>query len=510
MTLTPTPLSARRRWASLSVLVAAVLLLAIDATVLYLAVPSISQDLAPSATQLLWIGDIYSLALAGFLITMGTLADRIGRKKLLLIGAAAFGLASIAAAFATSPEMLIAARLLLGVAGATLMPSTLALIRDIFTDPGERTRAIAIWSAAAAGGAALGPLAGGLLLENFWWGSVFLINVPVMIVLIIAGSFLLRESRNPDVGRFDLVSSLLSLGTVVPFVYAIKVVLTAGVSAQDGTLVQLLVALVVSLLSGAFFVRRQRRLVTPLIEVSLFRNAAFSASVAANFFAIFAMTGVLYFFSQYLQLARGLSPLQAGLAELPAALASVLVIALVAWVLRRLGTGRGIAIGLAMASVSMILIAAAEGSHNLVWLILALVPLGLGVGVASTLTTNAVVSAVPPTKAGAASSIAETAYELGVALGIAVLGSILTLNYRHHLALPPGLDDATQEAARDSLPLAISVLDEGSEAALAAQEAFTTAIQVTSLVGAAIVAIGALVAFRFIPNETDPASATAH
>ena len=297
-----------RRWASLAVLVGAVLLLAIDATVLYLAVPSLTADLSPTASQVLWIGDIYSLALAGLLVTMGNLADRIGRKKLLLIGAAAFGLASILAAFAPTAEVLIAARLLLGVAGATIMPSTLSLIRNIFTDPIERTRAIAIWSAAAASGIALGPLVGGALLENFWWGSVFLINLPVMALVIGLGAWLLPESRNPNPGRFDLISSGLSMLAIIPFVYTIKQVTGGKFDLLTAA------AIIASVVGGILFVRRQRKTASPMIDVDLFRVPAFSGAVLVNFISVFALSGVLFFFSQYLQLARGLSPLQAGLA----------------------------------------------------------------------------------------------------------------------------------------------------------------------------------------------------
>lgn len=487
-------LSPRRRWAALTVLVGAVLLLAIDGTVLYLAVPSLTRDLAPTATQVLWIGDVYSLALAGLLVTMGTVADRVGRKRVLLTGALAFGVASALAAFAPNAEALIAARLLLGLAAATIMPSTLSIIRHLFADPAERTRAVAVWSAASGGGIALGPLVGGVLLERFWWGSVFLINLPVVVAIVVAGAFLLPESRDPAPGRFDLVSALLSMAAIVPFVSAVKHTVTAGVDATTVTLV------VVGVLAGTGFVRRQLHRPDPIIDVQLFRNGAFTGAVMATFISIFALTGLLFFFSQYLQLARGLRPLLAGLAEMPATLASIVVVALVGVATRRLGRGRAVATGLAVAAVGLVAVAAAESTDGYLWLGLALVPVGLGVGLAMTLATDAVVSSVPPARAGAAASVSGTAYELGVALGIAVLGSLVAVTYRANLALPEGLEAGVRARAEDSLASAVAATGPGSAVSEAAREAFVSAMQTASLAAAAIMALAAVVAWRTIPS----------
>ncbi|MCS7479495.1 MFS transporter [Umezawaea endophytica] len=480
----------RRRWAALAVLVGSVLLLAIDGTVLYLAVPSLSRDLAPTATEVLWIGDVYSLALAGLLVTTGTLADRVGRKKVLLVGTAAFGAASLLAAFSTSAEMLIGARLLLGVAGATIMPSTLSIIRNLFPDPAERTRAIAIWSAGSGGGLALGPLVGGALLERFWWGSVFLVNVPVVIVFLVAGALLLPESRNPDPGRFDLLSAGLSFAAITPLVYAVKHAVGSGLDGWTAG------SALVGATAAVLFVRRQRRADHPLVDVGLFRNAAFTGAVLANVIAIFALTGLLFFFSQYLQLVRGFSPLVAGLAEMPTMIASVVVIGVVGVAAARLGTGRAVATGLAATAVGLLLVSVAEGVENYLWLGLALVPVGLGVGLAMTLTVDAVVSAVPPHRAGAASAISETAYELGVVLGIAVLGSVVTLAYRANLDVP----GAARPAVEDSAASALAALDPASPLVAVVKEAFTTAMQVTSLIAAVITFAAALVAWRTIPS----------
>jgi MFS transporter, DHA2 family, multidrug resistance protein len=494
----PTPAAGARphprRWAALGVLTLAILLLAVDATVLYLAVPALTQDLAPSATQILWIGDVYSLALAGLLVTVGTVADRFGRKKVLLLGSIGFGLASVLAAYAADAETLILARLLLGVTAATILPSTLSIIRNMFTDGRERTRAIAVWSGAFGGGAALGPLVGGFLLEHYWWGSVFLINVPVMVVLLVLGVVLLPESRDPEPGRFDLLSAALSMAAVVTFAYAIKHLAASGVDATT------VASLAVAGVTGYLFIRRQRRLTTPLLDISLFRRPAFAGAVAANFVAVFALTGTLFFFSQYLQLAREYSPLRAGLAELPATVAAIGAVAMVGFALSRLGQGRAIGVGLLLTALGLIAIAVAEGAETYLWLGLALVPLGLGVGIAQTLTVDAVISAVPARKAGAASAISETAYELGVALGVAVLGSLVSYTYRSHLSLPDTLSPADRALTEDSLAAALTVLPPDSPLAHQAQEAFTTAMQTTSLVAAAITLAAALMVWRTIPS----------
>ncbi|MDP5183611.1 MFS transporter [Blastococcus sp. BMG 814] len=485
------PSAGPREWAALTVLVLAVVLLAVDGTVLALAVPALTADLQPSAGELLWIGDAYGFALAGLLVLMGGLADRYGRKRVLLLGAAAFGSASAVAAFADDPATLIVARAALGAAGATLMPSTLSLIRNLFADPWQRTRAIALWSAGASGGAVLGPLVGGLLLEHFWWGSVFLINLPVMVVLLVAGWLLLPESRDPRPGRLDVLGAVQSVVAVLGIVYAIKETVGHGASAAAA------VAAGAGVGALALFVRRQRRITDPLVDLRLFANRAFSGALGSQLIALLALTGLLFFFSQYLQLVRGHSALEAGVRELPLMLASLAVVVAVGPLVARIGLGRAIGLGLAISAAGMLALAAAEALPGYAWLAVALLVLGCGFGLAFTLSTDAAVGAVEPQRAGTASALSETSYELGAALGIALLGSLQTVLYR--VALPVDVGALAGGAVRESLARADEVL--ASDSALSvARESFVSAMQVTSVVAAGLLAVAAVTAWVVIPS----------
>ena len=478
-----------RAWAVLAVLTLAVTLLAIDSTVLALAIPSLGADLGPTASQLLWIGDIYSFTLAGLLVTMGNVADRIGRRRLLLIGTLGFGAVSVMAAFAPSAGALIAARALLGVGGATIMPSTLSLIRNIFPNAHYRATAIAIWSAGGSGGTALGPLIGGALLERFWWGSVFLIGVPVMAVVIITGLWLLPESRNDQGAPVDMISAMLSVLAIVPIVYAVKSF------AHNGLTVIAVAALLAGLGAGWVFLRRQRTLTTPLIDVELFKRPAFTWAIIATVLAIFSLAGLLYFFSQYLQLVRGCSTLQAGLIELPTSLASIAVIAVVA-------------------AAGLLVVAVGESHGGIVVICIGLLVIGAGVGLAFTVSTGAVLGSVPADRAGAASAISETGLELGVALGVAVLGTIQDVGYRLLLGRPPaGLPDRVVDAAEQSLATLSGVIDQADpgQARLLghAQTAFTHAMQATAVIAAGILLVAGVMAARRVPATSETSEETA-
>ncbi|MGY1625312.1 MFS transporter [Geodermatophilus sp. SYSU D00965] len=481
-----------REWAALAVLVLAVVLLSVDSTVLALAVPALTADLRPTAGELLWIGDVYGFALAGLLVLMGGLADRFGRKRVLLIGTAAFGLASAVAAFAADPATLVAARAAQGAAGATLMPSTLSLIRNLFPVPRQRTRAIALWSAGASGGAVLGPLVGGVLLQDSWWGSVFLVNLPVVAVLLVAGWLLLPESRAPRAGRLDVLGAVQSIVAVLGLVYAVKEVVGHGPTpAAAGTAA-------VALVAAVLFVRRQRRVADPLVDLRLFANRAFSGALASQLIALLALTGLLFFFSQYLQLVRGHTPLEAGLRELPLMVASLAVVVVVGPLVSRVGTGRAIGLGLAVTAAGMLGLAGAEALSGYAWLAAALVVLGCGFGVAFTLSTDAAVGAVDPRRAGAASALSETSYELGAALGVALLGSLQTVLYRS--ALPEDVAGLGGGAVRESLARAGEVLAPGEGALAVARESFTWAMQLSAVAAAALLAVAAVTAWVVVPS----------
>jgi MFS transporter, DHA2 family, multidrug resistance protein len=493
------PKAGRREWIGLAVIALPCLLYSMDLTVLYLALPSLSADLEPSSTELLWITDIYGFFLAGFLITMGTLGDRVGRRRLLLLGAAAFGVASVFAALSTSVEMLIVSRALLGVAAATLAPSTLSLIRNMFLDDGQRTFAIGVWATSFSVGAALGPLLGGLLLEFFWWGSVFLLAVPVMALLLVLGPRLLPEFRDPAAGRLDLVSACLSIVAVLAVVYGLKRIAESGLGWSAA------MSIAAGFAVGLVFVRRQRVLVDPLIDLDLFRSRSFNAALATNTLSIAIAFGIFLFIAQYLQLVLGLSPLEAGLWTVPSAGGFIAGSMLAPLAARHFRPAFVVAGALVLATFGLGLAAQVDGDSQLALVVIASVVIALGIAPPVTLATDLVVGCVRPERAGVASGLSETGAELGGAIGIALLGSIGVAVYRNQMAdavstiLPPEQAGAAQETLSSALDVVEGLQGARGMTLLdTAQEAFTQSMQVAAVVAAAVALGTALLAAMFL------------
>ncbi|GAA1879155.1 MFS transporter [Pseudonocardia ailaonensis] len=485
-----------RAWLALAVLFLPTLLVAIDNTVLGFALPAISRALRPEATTLLWIVDAYPLVLAGLLITMGTLGDRIGRRRLLMIGVVGFGLVSAAAAFATDGAHLVAARAALGFFGAMLMPAVLAILRGLFADRTQRRLALAIWATAFAAGAALGPVVGGLLLQHFWWGSVFLLNVPVMVLLLVAVPLLVPESRMAAPGRLDLLGVALSLAAAVPGVLAIKLLGEHGVSlASTGSAV-------VAVVAGVLFVRRCRSLVRagrePLIDLRLFARPVLRLSVLANASTMFAFTGLLFFSAQYLQLVLGRSPMQAGLVLVPGMIATVVAGLGAARLARRFPVRVLVPVGLGLAAAGYVLCTQLGVGSADTLLLVATVLIGAGIGLSETVTNDAILAAAPADRAGAASAVSETAYELGAVLGTAILGSVLGGVYRATVdgAVAPA-GSAPAETLGGAVDTAAALPPESAVPLLtSAREAFTLGVDITAAVGAVTLILVALTVIR--------------
>ncbi|WP_411080787.1 MFS transporter [Streptomyces sp. cmx-18-6] len=487
------PRAGAREWAGLAVLALPTLLISLDQSVLFLALPHLAEALEPTGTQTLWMMDIYGFMIAGFLITMGTLGDRVGRRRLLMIGAVCVGLTSLLAAYSTSAEALIAARALLGVSAATLMPSTLALISNMFHDPQERGRAIAVWASCFMAGTALGPVIGGVLLEHFWWGSVFLLGVPIMVILLIAAPILLPEYRDPDAGKVDLLSVALSLGAILPVVYGLKEF------AKYGWDPVALGAVVVGTAVGWAFVVRQRGLAAPLLDLRLFRNASFSFALVVLLVSMVAMGGFYLFITGYFQMVEGLSPMEAGLWMVPSALASIVSAQIAPTLAKRLPLGVVIGLGLGIGAVGYVLIAFVGPAGGLPLLVSGFIVVFFGSGPAGALGTNLVVSSAPPEKGGSAAALSSISGDLGVALGIAALGSIGSAVYRGQVEVPEGLSAEAARATGDSLESTIAASQQlspelGAQALAAARDAYTSGMNTVAVVCAVVAAATAVIA----------------
>ncbi|QFU87497.1 MFS transporter [Amycolatopsis sp. YIM 10] len=498
----------RKEWIGLAVLILPVLLVSMDITVLYFALPSISAGLEPSGTQQLWMIDIYGFVLAGLLITMGGLGDRIGRRRLLMIGTVVFGAASAAAAFSVSPEMLIIARAAQGVGGATLMPSTLALIRNMFHDKHQRRTAIAVWSIGMSMGSAIGPILSGLLLTGFWWGSIFLINVPVAVLLLVIAPILVPEHRAARSGRFDVWSALLSVAGLVALVWALKEFAVHGMSTPAT------IALLAGIALGAAFLHRQRVHHDPMIDLALFRTRGVGSAMSANLVCYFGMVGFSMFTTQYLMEVLLMSPLEAALWTLAAPVAIMLTAPVATSLAQRIRPAYILAAGFGVSACGFLLMTQVGLERNLPLVVGGAVCISAGIVIAGSIGTDLVVGSAPPERSGAVSALLQASQELGGALGIAVLGSIGAAVFGRFMESSPtaGLSGEALGNSEETLGGAVEAaktLPQPQQAELVhtAQEAFVTSLHPVALTGAAVVVAAAVfgaIGLRHIKHSPEP------
>ncbi|MFD7403036.1 MFS transporter [Streptomyces sp. NPDC059866] len=485
------------RWVVLVVLCTSLLLVAVDATVLHVAVPAVTEDLKPSAIELLWIVDTYPLVCASLLILFGTLGDRVGRRRILLLGYALFGVASAMAAVADTAQVLIVARALLGVGGAMIMPATLSILRQVFPDRRERALAIGVWSAVAAVGAAVGPLLGGFLLEHFWWGSVFLVNIPLMLVSLPVGRLLLPESTGAGDGPWDVAGALMAAAGLFGVVLGVKRL--GGGEPVDSAFT--VVPLVVGVALVVLFVRRQRRRKHPLVDLRMFARPAFSTSVGCIVLAMLALVGLELIAAQYLQLVLDLSPLETGLRLVPLTFAAMAAGLFGARMLRRFGPRRMVSCGFCLTAFAVVLLTAMGQQDNPGLLLAGFVLLGFGLETTLFGAYESMLSEAPPEQAGGAAAIGETSYQLGAGIGIALLGSVMNAAYTPGLTSVPGVPASASAAAGHSLGEAYDVAGRlggpaGDALRKAARDCFVHGLHVTLLVSAGLLLLGAVMALR--------------
>ncbi|MEV7727872.1 MFS transporter [Streptomyces sp. NPDC087917] len=497
------------RWFVLAVLCVSLVLVALDATILHVAVPSVTEDLRPGAQELLWIVDAYPLVCAALLILFGTLGDRIGRRRVLLLGYALFGVASAVAALADTAQVLIAARALLGVGGAMIMPATLSILRQVFPDRRERAVAIGIWTAVAAVGAASGPVLGGFLVQHFWWGSVFLINIPLMALLLPLGRWLLPESKGSVDGPWDVVGALMAAAGILAAVLGIKRLGAERHLADAEAIVPLLVGAALMIL----FVRRQKRREHPLIDMRMFSRAAFSTSVGCIVLAMLALVGLELIAVQYLQLVLRLTPLETGLRLLPLTFAAMAAGATGSYTLQRVGPRRMVSLGFVLTAGAVLLLTLMGQQDRPVLLTVGFVLLGFGLQTTLFAAYESMLSEAPADTAGGAASIGETSYQLGAGIGIALLGSVMNAAYAPGLADVPGVSAEEARDASHSLGEAYQIAAHLGGAAgdalhSAARQAFVHGLHVTLLVSAGLLLAGALMALK-LPRTMEQAEPVA-
>jgi len=494
----------RRRWVILGVLITSLMAIVLDNTVLNVALKTIAEPgagLGASQSQLEWAINSYTLVFAGLLFTFGVVGDRVGRKRMLMIGLASFGLFSLITAYSHTPDQLVWARAAMGLAAAAVMPQTLSIISNVF-DPAERPRAIGIWAVAVGIGIAIGPIVGGLLLAHFWWGSVFLINVPFCAASVAAIALLVPESKNPDPGRIDFVGVLASIAGLVLLVYGIIQGGDKGTWVHPDVLGPALGGLAVL----AFFVWYEARIRHPSLDVRLFRDPRLSSAIGALALVFFGMMGALFFLSFYLQSVRGYTPLRAGAFSLAFAVAQMLMAPRSPALVRRFGAKWVVASGLLLVTIALVSYQVLNVATPIWVLAVAFFIQGAGMGMVMPPATEAVMSVVPRERAGAGSALTNTARQVSGALGVAVLGSILAQAYRSELgphlsALPVAARNAAASSITASQAVAARLGPAGRELARFADTSFVHAMHLTTLISAAITLLGALIVMRWMPGR---------
>ncbi|PYI53067.1 MFS transporter [Paenibacillus flagellatus] len=503
----------RKEWIALCILCLPLMVVSMDVSVLFFAAPAIAADLQPTATQQLWIFDVYGFILAGLLLTMGAVGDRIGRRRLLMIGSVGFALSSLFAAYAHTAETLIVARGILGIAGSTLMPSTLALVRTMFQDPAQRTKAMSVWSAVMASGVTVGPIIGGLLLDSFSWGAVFLINIPAMALLLLVAPFLLPESRSSDVrSRIDVIGSILVLAAVLPVTYGVKTL------AEDGWATVPAVLLAAGLLAGIVFVRRQLTVPNPLIDIRALMERRTGGSILVNLIATFTLMASALVNTQFLQSVLGYSPFVASLWSVAPSIVVGAAVPLAAKLSLAHGRPRVMAGGFALSAIGFLVLTQVrlESFSPLVVMLVGAGLVAAGIVSVMTLVTDYVVGVAPADRAGAVGGLIETSSELGGAFGIALLGCVLAAVYRHVVSplLPSDLAPDAARAAGETIAGASAAArqlpaEAASRVMDASREAFMTAMHVTCLVSGVILLLAAAVTVVLLRDKKTAVNAAA-
>ena len=502
----------RRRYAILAVLCLSLFLIVVDNTITNIALPTLVRELHASNTQLAWVVDAYSLVFAGLLLAMGSLGDRYGRKGALTIGLIVFTTFSTVAAFTHSPAQLIAARAVMGAGAALIFPATLAVLANVFTDPRERAKAIGIWAAVTGAAVALGPISGGFLLEHFWWGSVFFVNLPIGLLALVAGRVLIPTSRDPNAPRLDLRGAALSIAGITGLIYAIIEAPKHGW--LSATTLSLFGAAIVAL---AAFVWWERRIDHPMLDVSVFASARFSAASGAVTLAFFALFGFIFMLTQYLQFVRGYGTLAAGVRTLPFAIATGIAAPLAPRLAQRFGTKRIVSAGLASMSAGLVIAATTGATTPYRVIALSAMVMGAGLGLTTSPATESIMGSLPKEKAGIGSAVNDTTREVGGTLGVAVISSLLASVYASRLDdglrnLP--LPAEARAAARESIGAAFAVAEQATQTAgpqagqlirQTASSAFVDGFHLGAWVAAAVALAGSLAALRFLPAHAGPA-----